>query len=261
MTGKNKNKKNKPLSPLAVIRNALGLRKKTKKKKKKRNGSVKLSDIFRLLPASLFKISARRKRHPRQMLITRDSFSQNGGISKWYSTLRSTKIHRVEIRKDRSLLTFRHEFAVAYLTDGTAYRFDRRPLINLSTVIGDVLDGCEAEDSMTPITTSELQKLREKSYSIEQVNFQPSSRPDIIAIISFTLFLCSNPHTKKYEMGRLNCYFFARSIVKFISFIKQKPLEKFRNSHFMNIVTTTVKSMLKHALYIFNAKRKAPRYL
>jgi len=250
MTGK---KKNKPLSPWAVIRQAMGLRKKKKKKKKKRNGSkVKLSDIFRMLPASLF----RRKQDPRRIMISPQSFTQNGGISKWYSTLRSTMIHRIDIRKDKSLLTFRHEFAVVYLTDGTVYRFDHRPDLHISTLIGDVLDGCPAEDSMTPVTTSELGELEEKSYFIERVNFQPSSRPDIISIISFTLYLCSNRHTKKYEMGRLNCYFFTHSIVKFISFIRHKPIQNFQPSHYINIITTTVKSMLKHALYVFDSAKR-----
>ena len=230
-------------------------KKKKNKKKNKRNGSKDKPwdpfHAFRRLPVSLFSKNPA-ERDQRQILISPRTFTQKDGILKWYWMLGSKKIRRIEIRKDLSAMTFRHEFAVAYLTDRTMYRFDRRPHKEPSTLVGDLVKGCKAEDTITPVTTSELEKLRETSNIIgKPVNFKPGLMPDMILIISFTLHLSSNSKTKKYEIGRYNCYFFARSIVKFISSIKPKHLSNYVRSRYMDLmksaVNSTVKFMLKNA--------------
>lgn len=255
MAGK---KKKKPLSPWAVIREALGLRKKRKKKKRKHH--TKPFDIFRALPLFLFKKSSSQKRHRNQMLITGESCTKGGQIIKWYSELKETKIRKIEVRKEHAITTFRHEFALAYLTDGTAYRFDRRPHKEPSMVIGDFLDGCKAEDSMTPVTASDLQELLQKTDFVVRVNFRSiSKRPDIISVIYFTAFLCLNRHTKKYELGLHNCYFFARSIINFICSIRNKRVDDVRPSYLKKIARSTANLMLERAFHLFDAGKRIVR--
>jgi hypothetical protein len=225
------------------------------------SSSNKFAGSFQL-PVSSFTASSPHKHNSRQMLITVKSCDKGGEIDKWYRTLKGTKVRQIEVRKDRDMATFRHEFVLVYLSDGNAYRFDRRPHKAPATNIGNVLAGCKAEDSMTPVTASELKALQQTSDTVEQVHFRSDSKPDIRNVIVFSAFLHGNRDTKKYEMVGHNCYFFARSVVNFVTSIKNKHLQDVERTHCESIAESTLKKMLKHDFYLqFDASKKIVRNL
>lgn len=225
------------------------------------SSSNKFAGSFQL-PVSSFTASSPHKTNPRQMLITVKSCAKGGEIDKWYGTLRGTKVRQIEVRKDRDMATFRHEFVLAYLSDGNAYRFDRRPHKAPATNIGNILAGCKAEDSMTPVTASELKQLHQTSDVVEQVHFRSDSKPDLRDVIYFSAFLHESRDTKKYEMVGHNCYFFARSVVNFVTSIRNKHSRDVERTHCESIAESTLKKMLKHDFYLqFDPSKKIVRNL
>ena len=168
-------------------------------------------------------------------MITAKSCANGGEIDKWYGTLKGTKIRQIEVRKDRNATTGRHEFVVAYLSNGNAYRFDRRPHKTAATNIGNILAGCKAEDSLASVTASELKAIQQTSDIVEQVHFGSDSKPDLRDVIIFSGYLHLSRDTKKYEMVGHNCYFFARSVVNFVTSIRNKHARDVERTHFESI--------------------------
>jgi hypothetical protein len=90
-----------------------------------------------------------------------------------------------------------------------AYQLNRMPHKVPSTNLGNIAAGCKADDSIAPVTASEL---KQTSDIVEQIHFRPDSKPE-------RRFSCLSRDTK-CEMVRHIFYFFARSIINFVTSIK-----------------------------------------
>ena len=133
--------------------------------------------------------------------------------------------------------------------------FDRRTIQTPTTDLAAVLiNGCRAEDSITPVTPNELQELKEKTDVAHLVHFQ-STLPYLRHIILYSAFLHESQSTKKYKMMLHNCYFFARSILNCVTTqvaqsipVRADDVGVIR-AHCAKVADLTLKLMVKNKYY------------
>ncbi|KAK2464816.1 hypothetical protein APHAL10511_003234 [Amanita phalloides] len=133
----------------------------------------------------------------------------NGEIFDWYQRQPYTTVSKLELRKERD--HFRHEFIVIYLDNGWYHRIDRRP-VKGANVEAISKEGCEAEDSLTPVSDADLAVIRSDTDAEITLEFK-SNMPDLYNVIAVAVAIHLDPQTKNYTLQQYNCYFVARSVI------------------------------------------------
>ena len=137
----------------------------------------------------------------------------DGEIFDWYRRQPHTTISKLELRKEKD--HFKHEYIVAYLDNGWIHRIERRPVkgANTETVSRE---GCEAEDSLTPVSDADLAAIHSESDAEITLEFG-SNKPDLYNVIAVVVAIRLDPQTEKYTLQQYNCYFVARSIIALVT--------------------------------------------
>lgn len=137
----------------------------------------------------------------------------DGGIFDWYRRQTYTTISKLELRKERD--HFKHEYIVIYLENGWIHRIERRPVkgANTETISKE---GCEAEDSLTPVSDADLEVIRSETDAEITLEFG-SNKPDLYNVIAVAVAIHLDPHTKNYTLQQYNCFFVARSIIALVT--------------------------------------------
>ncbi|KAK2462533.1 hypothetical protein APHAL10511_005503 [Amanita phalloides] len=135
-----------------------------------------------------------------------------GGIFDWYRRQPCTTINKLELRKERD--HFKHEYIVIYLDNGWYHRIERRPIrgANTETISKE---GCEAEDSLTPVSDEDLEVIRSEADAEITLEFH-SNKPDLYNVIAIAIAIHLDPQTRNYTLQQYNCYFVARSIIALV---------------------------------------------
>ncbi|KAK2462532.1 hypothetical protein APHAL10511_005502 [Amanita phalloides] len=136
-----------------------------------------------------------------------------GGIFDWYRRQPYTIIRKLELRKERD--HFKHEFIVIYLDNGWYHRIERRPMKGASTETVS-REGCEAEDSLTPISDKDLEVIHSEADAEITLEFH-SNKPDLYNVIAIAVAIHLDPQTRNYTLQQYNCYFVARSIIALVT--------------------------------------------
>ncbi|KAF8347164.1 hypothetical protein F5887DRAFT_1281283 [Amanita rubescens] len=137
----------------------------------------------------------------------------DGVIFDWYGRQTYTTITKLELRKERD--HFKHEYIVIYLDNGWVHRIDRRPIKgpNFEPISKE---GCEAEDSLTPVSNADLEVIRSETDAEITLEFG-SNKPDLYNVIAVAVAIRLDPRTKNYTLQQYNCYFVARSIITLVT--------------------------------------------
>ncbi|KAF8340049.1 hypothetical protein F5887DRAFT_1284382 [Amanita rubescens] len=165
--------------------------------------------------ASAHKLSSIRSRNMAPVRITCRDWD-DGRIFDWHKKemyAKRTTISKLELRKERD--HFKHEFIVIYLDNGWFHRIERRPIRgpNLGPISKE---GCEAEDSLTPVDDAGLKKIRSETDIKITLEFG-SNKPDLYNVIAVAVAIYLDPRTKNYTLQQYNCYFVARSIIVLVT--------------------------------------------
>ncbi len=108
-----------------------------------------------------------------------------------------------------------HELLILRTGADDYYRIERRP--SGGTNIGSKLHGCKAEDTVTHLNLrQDLLVRRVSSYKIN-ISFCGDPKPDLHTVFAFCNAIRNDPDTKKYTLAQFNCYFFARTLMLFIT--------------------------------------------
>ncbi|KAK2464818.1 hypothetical protein APHAL10511_003236 [Amanita phalloides] len=137
----------------------------------------------------------------------------DGEIFDWYRRQPYTTISKLELRKERD--HFKHEYVIIYLDNGWYYRIERRPILR-SNMEAISKDGCEADDSVTPITDADLAVIRSETDAEITLEFK-SNKPDLYNAVAVAVAIHLDPQTKNYTLQQYNCYFVARSIIALVA--------------------------------------------
>ena len=151
----------------------------------------------------------------------------DGEIFDWYRRQRHTTISKLELRKEKD--HFKHEYIMAYLDNGWIHRVERRPVkgANTETVSKE---GCEAEDSLTPVSDADLAAIHSESDAEITLEFG-SNKPDLYNVIAVAIAISLNPQTQRYTLQQYNCYFVARSIIALVTrhcLLQSSPMKNLR---------------------------------
>ncbi|KAK2464926.1 hypothetical protein APHAL10511_003002 [Amanita phalloides] len=137
----------------------------------------------------------------------------DGEIFDWYKRQLHTTISKLELRKERD--RFKHEYILIYLENGWFHRIERRPIkaANTETISKE---GCEAEDSLTPVSDRDLEIIRSETDAEITLEF-PSNKPDLYNVIAVAVAIHLDHQTRNYTLQQYNCYFVARSIIALVT--------------------------------------------
>jgi len=168
-----------------------------------------LADASQALAHKLFSI------RPRDMAPVRITCRDwdDGVVFDWYRRQTYTTISKLELRKERD--HFKHEYIVIYLDNGWVHRIERRPIrgANFEPILKE---GCEAEDSLTPVSDADLEVIRSETDAEITLEFG-SNKPDFFNVIAVAVAIHLDPRTKNYTLQQYNCYFVARSIITLVT--------------------------------------------
>ncbi|KAG8778683.1 hypothetical protein FRC12_024860 [Ceratobasidium sp. 428] len=149
------------------------------------------------------------------ILIDFPSGWQTGSVHEWYTRQPTTRFLRLEYRKDLTG-TFRHEFIVMRLDNGTCCRFDRRAKQDLR--VHAVKDkGTVAEDTAHVLHSSqpEFTAIEDSSELILIMSF-PEGR-NMLLILAIFFSIRSNAKSRRYTLTRYNCYFVCWTITLIVA--------------------------------------------
>ncbi|KAK2464823.1 hypothetical protein APHAL10511_003241 [Amanita phalloides] len=145
-----------------------------------------------------------------------------GEIFEWYRRQQPyTTIGKLELRKEKD--HFKHEYIVIYLDNGWHHRIERRPTQrNMETLSRE---GCEADDSLTPVSDAGLMVIRSETDAEVTLKFK-SNKPDLYNVIAVAVAIHLDPQAKRYTLQQYNCYFVARSIIALVTrhYLLQVPM-------------------------------------
>ncbi|KAK2464815.1 hypothetical protein APHAL10511_003233 [Amanita phalloides] len=136
----------------------------------------------------------------------------DGEIFDWYRRQPHTTISKLELRKERD--QFKHEYIVIYLENGWYHRIERRPIHRNVEAVSE--KGCEAEDSLTPVSDADLAVIRSETDAEFILEFK-SNKPDLYNVIAVAVAIHLDDQTKNYTLQQYNCYFVARSIIALVT--------------------------------------------
>ncbi|CAE6435369.1 unnamed protein product [Rhizoctonia solani] len=162
--------------------------------------------------SSIQKYSANRIQLP----IVLDFQSDKGkeAITKWYHKQPTTLFTYLEHRKETTG-RFRHEFIVAYLSNNTACRFDRRAREDMR---GHALkdEGTISEDSAHVITKADTESKARLKESEVLMGLSIRTGQDLDFILAVCYAIQSHPEAKSYSLLHYNCYFFSWTLIAII---------------------------------------------
>ncbi|KAG9093577.1 hypothetical protein FS749_014164 [Ceratobasidium sp. UAMH 11750] len=140
-----------------------------------------------------------------------------GEIFEWCrKTFKNRIINRLEIRITQSG-GVPHRFVVAYMQDGTMWRFDRRPRTPQSIFMPAGPQGPDEEpprraaDEACLVTKAELIELEISSRWEIRLDLPPEA--DIFLIISACFAIAQDKKARNYTLLEYNCYFFSWTVV------------------------------------------------
>jgi hypothetical protein len=108
-----------------------------------------------------------------------------------------------------------HEFIILRTNADDYYRIERRP--SKGTGINSKLHGCKAEDTITHLNGRQhLSVLRVVSTKMT-LYYRGNPKPDLHTVFDFCNAIRKDPDTEKYTLAQFNCYFFARTLMLFIT--------------------------------------------
>ncbi|KAF8596829.1 hypothetical protein BDV93DRAFT_527833 [Ceratobasidium sp. AG-I] len=134
----------------------------------------------------------------------------------------STVVTRLEIRISRDAVP--HRFVVAYMQDGTIYRFDRRPRTpNLFIIASNPVPASPIDNEPTTRAADEVcipgrAELLEMDLSTYwEINLVLPENVDIYLIISACYAIAQDKKARNYALREYNCYFFSWTIVMLVT--------------------------------------------
>ncbi|KAG9092889.1 hypothetical protein FRC06_011747 [Ceratobasidium sp. 370] len=140
-----------------------------------------------------------------------------GEIFDWCrKNFKSRIVNRLEIRITRGP-GVPHRFVVAYMEDGTIWRFDRRPRTPQSIFIPAGPEGPDedpprrAADEACLVTGAELIEIEVSSRW--EIRLDLPAEADIFLIISACFAIAQDKKARNYTLLEYNCYFFSWTVV------------------------------------------------
>ncbi|KAG8711100.1 hypothetical protein FRC08_016308 [Ceratobasidium sp. 394] len=164
-------------------------------------------------------ISGSKKQEPKSIHFPTGRW-YSGPMFEWYngpSTLRN--IDKLQIRKEDSR-PVPHRFIIAYMvsedrTRTSIYRFDRRPSVSASAVVGATLlnndSGLAKDEYIVDVEPSSFQSAQCEV----EICFQ--GRVDLISIITACYAIAQDKQARNYSLQKYNCFFFSWTILMLVS--------------------------------------------
>ena len=132
-----------------------------------------------------------------------------------YRCYSNTPIFKLVLGKEREEPG--HEFIILKMFNLSLgyYRVERRP--SEGTSIKSMLNGCEAEDTITPLDENKYKKVEACTDNKIVVLFRHDPMPDLHTIFAICNAIRKDPDAEKYTLTHFNCYFFARTLTLLIT--------------------------------------------
>ncbi|QRV95305.1 hypothetical protein RhiJN_23323 [Ceratobasidium sp. AG-Ba] len=139
-----------------------------------------------------------------------------GKIFDWYRACKCTVIKKLEIRITGPPIP--HRFVVAYMADGSIYRFDRRPLTASSGLLSIEFIGAahrQAGDEVSVVSTAYEQE--EIHNARQEVELDLQNGVDLLLVLSACHAIAQDEDARKYALLEYNCYFFSWTIIMIVT--------------------------------------------
>ncbi|QRV80914.1 hypothetical protein RhiJN_08929 [Ceratobasidium sp. AG-Ba] len=139
-----------------------------------------------------------------------------GKIFDWYRTCKCTTIKKLEIRITGPPVP--HRFVVAYMTDDSIVRFDRRPLTpSLGLLLVETAGEAKrrAGDEVSVVSTEH--DMKEIQQADREIELNLNGRVDLLLILSACHAVAQDKDARKYALREYNCYFFSWTIVMIVT--------------------------------------------
>ncbi|KAH7335875.1 hypothetical protein B0J17DRAFT_719522 [Rhizoctonia solani] len=171
-------------------------------------------------PAIAFGFSSASKHERTPMHFTKNW--GEGDMFAWYGRRRqqskgSVIIERLQIRIDNG--TPPHRFVLAFMKDGTIFRFDRRPETSkIGALISETLGPAEhrkAGDDYCWVLPDEIQELERGTHREIELNLPEGT--DLLLVLSAAFAIANDEEACKYNLATYNCYFFSWTIIMIVA--------------------------------------------
>lgn len=140
--------------------------------------------------------------------------AQEGELYAWYKNQPTRRFISLEYHKEKEG-TFRHEFIVLRLDNGTICRFDRRAKHD-ARADAPKFDGTISEDTAHVLRPGEKGYLEVEKQSDILLSISFPEGEDLSVILSICCGIKKNGRSERYTLTRYNCYFFSWTIVSII---------------------------------------------